>query len=45
MELLDTHPLFTSRCPKGDRPFPNYKNPGAFLSIVITHIFHFSFTC
>ena len=38
MELLETHPFFTSRCPKGDRPFPNYENPGAFLSPFYFHL-------
>lgn len=27
MELLDTHPMFTGRCPQCERPFPRYEKP------------------
>ncbi|MEG4596052.1 DUF5049 domain-containing protein [Microcoleus sp. F8_C2] len=27
LDLLDTHPLFTGRCPRCERPFPQYEMP------------------
>ncbi|MBE9092398.1 hypothetical protein IQ252_00145 [Tychonema sp. LEGE 07203] len=27
LELLDTHPLFTGRCPRCEHPFPKYEIP------------------
>lgn len=27
MELLNTHPMFTGRCPACNRPFPRYERP------------------
>ena len=27
LELLDTHPLFTGRCPQCEMPYPNYDLP------------------
>ena len=27
LDLLDTHPLFTGRCPRCERPFPQYETP------------------
>ena len=27
MELLDTHPMFTGRCPQCEMPFPRYGTP------------------
>ena len=27
LELLDTHPLFTGRCPRCEMPYPRYEKP------------------
>ena len=27
LELLDTHPMFTGRCPQCELPFPRYERP------------------